>query len=46
MSQSKELTVPEFLSVESRILTVDEYRHLRDAVGWGNGDPDAQSVGG
>lgn len=33
------------ISLERRILTVEEYRTLRDAVGWCNGDRDAQSTG-
>lgn len=45
MSLSTDLKIPESVSLETRILTVDEYRRLRNAVGWVNGDPEAQSTG-
>jgi GNAT superfamily N-acetyltransferase len=33
------------ISLQTRIPTVGEYRQLRSAIGWTNGDPEAQSAG-
>ena len=40
-----DLNIPESVALERRVPTVDEYRLLRERVGWPNGDSNAQSLG-